>query len=220
MSIPFSRGIFPTQGLNLGLPRCGQIPYSLRHEGSLSYARKKLILNQSRVAKPSSSRRRGALSLGSVHDAALDLLPGRRQRSATPGAGPLPEGCRDVALKCLCWVALQHLEKPHRTSKLLYFEFRDIHTRGSFIIKYLMCLKQNHNIITRSLPCIDYHNNWGECLPCRPKPPLMLCSVCFLLLALGEQGSVEIVAGVKGSLLEVNQLFMALIFNYLKKQSL
>ena len=48
----------------------------------------------------------------------------------------------------------------------------------------------------------------------------MLCSVRFLLLALGEQGSVEIVAGVKGSLLEVNHLFRALIFNYLKKQSL
>ena len=41
VSIPFSRGILPTQGLNLGLPHCGQIPYYLSHEGSLSYFRKK-----------------------------------------------------------------------------------------------------------------------------------------------------------------------------------
>ena len=26
--------IFPTQGLNLGFPHCGQIPYHLNHQGS------------------------------------------------------------------------------------------------------------------------------------------------------------------------------------------
>ena len=31
VAIPFSRGIFPTQGLNPGLPRCRQIPYRLSH---------------------------------------------------------------------------------------------------------------------------------------------------------------------------------------------
>ena len=31
---PFSRGIFPTQGLNPGLPHCRQILYQLSHKGS------------------------------------------------------------------------------------------------------------------------------------------------------------------------------------------
>ena len=31
----FLRGIFPTQGLNLGLPHCRQILYHLSHWGSL-----------------------------------------------------------------------------------------------------------------------------------------------------------------------------------------
>ena len=30
------QGIFPTQGLNLGLPHCGQTLYHLSHQGSLS----------------------------------------------------------------------------------------------------------------------------------------------------------------------------------------
>ena len=34
IAIPFSRGIFPTQGLNLGLPHCRQNLYHLSHEGS------------------------------------------------------------------------------------------------------------------------------------------------------------------------------------------
>ena len=33
--IPFSKGIFPTQGLNPGLPQCRQILYQLSHKGSL-----------------------------------------------------------------------------------------------------------------------------------------------------------------------------------------
>ena len=32
--IPFSKGIFPTQGLNPGLPQCRQILYKLSHRGS------------------------------------------------------------------------------------------------------------------------------------------------------------------------------------------
>ena len=35
VAIPFSRGIFPTQGLNLGLPHCRQILYHLSHQRSL-----------------------------------------------------------------------------------------------------------------------------------------------------------------------------------------
>ena len=31
---PFSRGIYPTQELNLGLPSCRQILYCLSHQGS------------------------------------------------------------------------------------------------------------------------------------------------------------------------------------------
>ena len=34
VAISFSRGIFPTQGLNLGLPHCGQTLYHLSHQGS------------------------------------------------------------------------------------------------------------------------------------------------------------------------------------------
>ena len=34
VAIPFSRGIFPTQGLNLGLLHCRQILYPLCHQGS------------------------------------------------------------------------------------------------------------------------------------------------------------------------------------------
>ena len=33
-AISFSRGIFPTQGSNLGLPHCRQILYHLSHQGS------------------------------------------------------------------------------------------------------------------------------------------------------------------------------------------
>ena len=32
--VPFSRGIFPTQGSNPGLLHCRQIPYPLSHQGS------------------------------------------------------------------------------------------------------------------------------------------------------------------------------------------
>ena len=47
-AIPFSRGIFPTQGSNLGLPHCRQILYHLSHQRSpntplaVSLARSKL----------------------------------------------------------------------------------------------------------------------------------------------------------------------------------
>ena len=34
VSRPLLQGIFPTQGLNLGLPHCGQILYQLSHKGS------------------------------------------------------------------------------------------------------------------------------------------------------------------------------------------
>ena len=34
VAFPFSRGIFPKQGLNPGLPHCGQILYQLSHQGS------------------------------------------------------------------------------------------------------------------------------------------------------------------------------------------
>ena len=34
VAIPFSRGIFPTLGSNLGLPHCRQIVYHLNHQGS------------------------------------------------------------------------------------------------------------------------------------------------------------------------------------------
>ena len=34
VAIPFSRGIFPTQGSNPGLPHCKQILYRLSHQGS------------------------------------------------------------------------------------------------------------------------------------------------------------------------------------------
>ena len=34
VSLPFSRGIFPTQESNLGLPHCRQIVYHLNHQGN------------------------------------------------------------------------------------------------------------------------------------------------------------------------------------------
>ena len=34
VAIPFSRGIFPTQGSNPGLQHCRQILYCLSHQGS------------------------------------------------------------------------------------------------------------------------------------------------------------------------------------------
>ena len=34
VAFPFSRGIFPTQGLNPGLPHCRRILYQLSHKGS------------------------------------------------------------------------------------------------------------------------------------------------------------------------------------------
>ena len=34
VAIPFSKGIFPTQGSNPGLPHCRWIPYQLSHHGS------------------------------------------------------------------------------------------------------------------------------------------------------------------------------------------
>ena len=36
IAISFSRGIFPTQGSNPGLPHCRQMLYHLSHQGSLS----------------------------------------------------------------------------------------------------------------------------------------------------------------------------------------
>ena len=37
VAIPFSRGIFPPQGLKLGLLHCRQILYHLSHQGRLKY---------------------------------------------------------------------------------------------------------------------------------------------------------------------------------------
>ena len=34
VAFPFSKGIFPTQGLNPGLPHCRQMLYQLSHKGS------------------------------------------------------------------------------------------------------------------------------------------------------------------------------------------
>ena len=36
VAMPFSRGIFLTQGLNPGLPHCKQVLYHLSHQGSYS----------------------------------------------------------------------------------------------------------------------------------------------------------------------------------------
>ena len=36
-SLSLLQGIFPTQGLNPGLPNCGQILYQLSHKGSPDY---------------------------------------------------------------------------------------------------------------------------------------------------------------------------------------
>ena len=35
-NVSFLQGVFPTQGLNPGLPHCGQILYQLSHKGSHS----------------------------------------------------------------------------------------------------------------------------------------------------------------------------------------
>ena len=40
--VPFSRGIFPTQGSNLCLLHCRQILYSLSHQGSLQLKQEQL----------------------------------------------------------------------------------------------------------------------------------------------------------------------------------
>ena len=34
VAVPFSKGVFPTQGSNLGLLHCRQIIYQLSHQGS------------------------------------------------------------------------------------------------------------------------------------------------------------------------------------------
>ena len=44
VAIPSSRGIFPNQGLNPGLPHCRQILYQLNHKGSRSVSVSKLLL--------------------------------------------------------------------------------------------------------------------------------------------------------------------------------
>ena len=53
VALLFSRGIFPTQGLNPGLPHCRQIFYQLTHKGS-PYGRK-----QRRTKKPLDASERG-----------------------------------------------------------------------------------------------------------------------------------------------------------------
>ena len=45
--LPFpSPGIFPTQGLNLGLPHCRQILYHLSHQGRLVYLSPNIVLTR------------------------------------------------------------------------------------------------------------------------------------------------------------------------------
>ena len=47
VTIPFSRGTFPTQGSNLGLLNCKQILYHLSHQGSLTLDRGQHLIHQS-----------------------------------------------------------------------------------------------------------------------------------------------------------------------------
>uniref|UniRef100_A0A4W2BRM2 Tubulin polyglutamylase complex subunit 2 n=1 Tax=Bos indicus x Bos taurus TaxID=30522 RepID=A0A4W2BRM2_BOBOX len=47
VTIPFSRGTFPTQGSNLGLLNCKQILYHLSHQGSLTLDRGQHLTHQS-----------------------------------------------------------------------------------------------------------------------------------------------------------------------------
>ena len=49
VAVPFSRGIFPTQGLNPGLLHCRQILYQLSYQGSCVIKTKKKLLNCSAV---------------------------------------------------------------------------------------------------------------------------------------------------------------------------
>ena len=44
VAISFSRGIFPTQGINPGLLHCRQILYQLSHEGSPNHSMQKYIV--------------------------------------------------------------------------------------------------------------------------------------------------------------------------------
>ena len=44
VAISFSRGIFPTQGSNLGLLHCRQILYHLSHQGNKDISEKNLFL--------------------------------------------------------------------------------------------------------------------------------------------------------------------------------
>ena len=106
VSIPFSRGILPTQRLNLGLSHSGQIPYYLSHEGSLSYTKKKPILNHRRVAKPSSIRLRGVLSLESPQDAAWE----RTQKQGHPRCWVLPQGMQNCHTAVLFSTLKTHAE--------------------------------------------------------------------------------------------------------------
>ena len=42
-SMGFSKEVFPTQGLNPGLPHCRQMPYCLSHQGILRHSKKRNV---------------------------------------------------------------------------------------------------------------------------------------------------------------------------------
>lgn len=95
----------PSQGTNLDLLYCGQIPYYLSHEGSLSYTKKKPILNHRRVAKPSSIRLRGVPSLESPPDAAWE----RTQKQGHPRCWVLSQGMQNCHTTVLLKTQAEHL---------------------------------------------------------------------------------------------------------------
>ena len=81
-SLSLLQGIFPTQGLNSGLPYCRQILYQLSHKGNPSYLELKTITPCGRGGHTS------CLPLGDGGGRALSgalLLPRRTQQTTPPG---------------------------------------------------------------------------------------------------------------------------------------
>ena len=97
VAIPFSRGIFPAQGSNMGLPHLRQTLYSLSHEGNLGalgcsishLRRKESSLCVSKGCGSSSPPRSWEAGEGQVHRldyCSLLLPPPQRQGSWTTGS--------------------------------------------------------------------------------------------------------------------------------------
>ena len=63
IAISFSRGIFPTQGLNRGLPHCRQILYHLSHQGSPIHLKHREAETQNGSRDKSSNLRLYTLSI-------------------------------------------------------------------------------------------------------------------------------------------------------------